>query len=150
MTRAPPNTHEPRTRRAPLRKRLARARREDTEATGSPLPKHAAPSPLAVWLLDPTPEAGREALRLAALGRLTRADVMAAFVAELWLGTEALARPDGELCRRAQVGRIRLLDAIAKTLAPSTSSGPVMRTVLVWPSREFTDRGEDVRLEGAA
>ncbi len=88
-------------------------------------------------------------LRRAALGRLTRADLMAALVAELRLGSDALERVDAERCRRAQVNRLRLLDAMAKTLAPSPASGLACRVCIVWPAHETRDPGEAVRLEEA-
>jgi len=142
MTRQPANTHEPRMRRASLRKRLqAQARRGE----GDPGPvlevaDTAPSSPLADWLMDPTPERAALMLRTAALGKMTHRDMMAALAAELRLLTEAMDRPGFKLARPALVARHRLLATMSKAVAPSPSSGVVQTWRVAWPAHYSDDR----------
>ena len=149
MARKPPGTHEPRARRVSARKRLlakARAGEFDNMPTG-PLPSVAPTSPLADWLMDKTPETERRMLVAAALGKLTSADLMAAFVAEMGELADVMERGELERCYRATVMRCRLLAAIAKNVRPTVSSGAVQSWSIAWPEDRADDRGEDVRLE---
>lgn len=146
--RQPPGTHEARTRRLSLRKRLqAQARRDGWEPDPSPLPDREVPSPLADYLTAPGPDTQRALEVAAAHGRLTTADMMAAFVAELGIMVDAMAARTGsdfERFRQAAVLRHRLLAALVKTIKPVPGVGAVQRISVDWPAHytEPTGAGE--------
>ncbi len=108
------------------------------------------PSPIAEWILDPSPAKWSRLQIAASLGRLTKADLQSAFMAQLSVEVSHHARdPEGfeEFARKAYVNRQRLLRSLLDVVKQSTSSGPTQLVRIVWPSREVIDRGEDVRLE---
>lgn len=108
------------------------------------------PSPIAEWLLDPTPQTWSRLQVAASLGRLTKADLQTALMAQMHIEVEHFNRDPSnfESARKAYVNRQRLLRSLLDVVKQSVSSGPTQVVRVVWPTH-FTphDPGEDVRLE---
>lgn len=144
--------------RASKRRQLAAKLKGAEEKLGPqlPLPEPGAPelppmppSPIAEWLLDTNPQTWARLQIAASLGRLTKADLQSAIMAQMHVEVEHFNRdPVGfEGARKAYVNRQRLLRSLLDIVKQSVVSGPMQIVRVVWPSREVIDRGEDVRLE---
>lgn len=108
------------------------------------------PSPIAEWLLAPTPQTWARLQVAASLGRLTKADLQSAIMAQMHVEVEHFNRdPDAfESARKAYVNRQRLLRSLLDVVKQSAVSGPTQLVRFVWPSHYSpTDRGDDVRQE---
>lgn len=145
--------------RASKRRQLAAAQKRSEEAAPPqlPLPEPGPPelppmppSPIAEWLLDPTPQTWSRLQIAASLGRLTKADLQTALMAQMHIEVDHFRRdPDNfEAARKAYVNRQRLLRSLLDVVKQSVVSGPMQVVRLVWPTHyEARDPGEDVRLE---
>lgn len=152
-------TKSTRTRRRSKREQIAQKRRKADQAPppqmqvpepGSPELPEMPPSPIAQWLLDPTPETWARLQVASSLGRITKADVQTAMMAQLQIEVEHFNRdPDGfEPARKAYVNRQRLLRSMLDVAKQNVANGPLQEVRIVWPTHyDPQDPGEDVRLE---
>jgi hypothetical protein len=147
-----------RTARRSKREQVAQKRKQAEDAPPQlPLPEPGPaelppmpPSPIAEWLLSPTPQTWARLQIAASLGRLTKADLQTALMAQMHIEVEHFNRdPENfENARKAYVNRQRLLRSLLDVVKQSVVSGPMQVIRLVWPTHyEARDPGEDVRLE---
>lgn len=145
---ARPDTGKTGKKRASVRTRTAKKVKEEA-ASKAPGPANPQ-SPLAVWLLNPSPTTRSRLEIESGFGRLTKADLQSAITAQLILEAEHLERgpEDYEESRKAYSSRGKLLRTLMDVVKQSVTSGPMQAVHVVWPAHYFAkDPGEDVRLE---